>query len=96
MKGKKILAALAFTLLGSSSSWAILGGPWDHLNTDKYSQNNVDGLYEGSVTMPNGSGFLRFSQETGRENLANPVVQQDNQDLFFGTSTTNLCFRTEP
>jgi len=43
----------------SPSAWAIVGGPWDHLRGDTFGQSNSDGLYTASVTMPNGTGFIR-------------------------------------
>lgn len=62
MKGKKLFSTvLGLTLAATAHSWAITGGPWDHLSNDAYSNSNADGLYQATVTLKNGNGFLRFS-----------------------------------
>lgn len=74
MKRKSTI--LLFLVLGliSPSAWAIVGGPWDHLRGDTFSQANTDGLYSASVTMTNGSGFLRFSSRSDQHELADEQI----------------------
>lgn len=62
--GKQLVIGLA-TLTLMPSSWAWVGGPWDHLIKGVYSRQRTDGLYEASITMRDGSGFLRFVSNTG-------------------------------
>ncbi|RFC46671.1 MAG: hypothetical protein DVB23_001523 [Verrucomicrobia bacterium] len=95
--GKLLVMGLT-TLALTSSSWALVGGPWDHLIKGVYSRQRTDGLYEASVTMPNGTGFLRFVSNTGRSTLGDPVVVTRNQQTTATgsapTGTSSLASRS--
>lgn len=70
MNRKQLIPALIGLLLaGAAPSWAVTGGPWDHLTADTFSNANADGLYEATVTMKNGNGFVRFTQNKDNETL---------------------------
>ncbi len=81
MKGRTILATSLVLAMVAPSAWALVGGPWDHLITNKFSRNNPDGLYEASVTMRNGSGFVRFTQGRNQTDLDDPIVNEESADL---------------
>jgi hypothetical protein len=83
------LVALAL-LLGSSapSAWAWVGGPWDQLTRDSFSRYNTDGLYEASVSLRNGVGFMRFTVDSGRNTLesSDAILNQIQAALLTGGS----------
>jgi hypothetical protein len=94
--GKLLVIGLA-TLTLMPSSWAWVGGPWDHLIKGIYSRQRTDGLYEASITMRDGSGFLRFVSNTGRSTLGDPVVvtnQQNTGGQAAPTGTSSLAARS--
>jgi len=88
MKLGNLLVMGLTTLVLSPSSWALVGGPWDHLIKGNYSRMNTDGLYEASITMLNGSGFLRFVSNTGRDTLA-PAITTTNTTGSLITNGSN-------
>jgi hypothetical protein len=87
MKLGKLLVIGIASLVFAPSSWALVGGPWDHLIKGTFSRANTDGLYEASITMKNGSGFLRFVSNTSRSTLADPVTSSTTGTANFFTST---------
>lgn len=95
--GKLLVMGLT-TLALTSSSWALVGGPWDHLIKGVYSRRNTDGLYEASVALRDGTGFLRFVSNTGRATLGDPVVVTRNQQTTgigaAPTGTSSLASRS--
>jgi len=101
MKLGNLLVMGLTTLVLSPSSWALVGGPWDHLIKGNYSRANTDGLYEASISMKNGSGFLRFTSNTSRATLADPVtstvglaIQGNNVSATATNSTAGLAARS--
>jgi hypothetical protein len=99
MKLGNLLVIGLTSLALAPSSWALVGGPWDHLIKGTFSRSNTDGLYEASVTMRNGTGFLRFVSNTSRATLADPVVQTNNTGTILSnatntTSTAGLAARS--
>lgn len=70
MNGRKLISLIAgIVIAGAMQASAITGGPWDHLSADAFSNSNSDGLYEGTVTLKNGSGFVRFTVNKQIEEL---------------------------
>ncbi len=68
----KLLPLLGFFVATVSPALAITGGPWDQLRGDQFSRENTNGLYEASITLKNGSGFLRFQSNAQRQSLEDP------------------------
>lgn len=80
MNGRKLFSLIAGVFLaGAMQASAIVGGPWDHLTPDAFSNSNPDGLYEGTVTMTNGSGFVRFTVNKEIEEIDEIDFNQLNQ-----------------
>ncbi len=101
MKLGNMLVMGLTTLALTPSSWAWVGGPWDHLIKGVYSRQNTDGLYEASISMKNGSGFLRFVSNTGRSTLADPytvttgiAIQGNNVGATATNTTAGLAARS--
>ncbi len=76
----------------AAPGWALSGGPWDHLNRNAFSRNNPDGLYEASVTMPDGSGFIKFEQNSDLVTLDAAEIDNfgSSQSGIFGGSSTSV------
>ncbi len=85
----KLLPVLAL-LLFSPSAFAIVGGPWDHLFSERFSKDNTDGTYEASVTLKNGSGFLRFGTTREREKLSDAQTEGDTFNFVDNGNTGSI------
>jgi hypothetical protein len=93
MKLGNLLVIGLTSLALAPSSWALVGGPWDHLIKGTFSRSNTDGLYEASVSMKDGSGFLRFISNTNRATLDDPITRtsQTGTILTNSTNTTTVA-----